>query len=105
MNDTTRTTSDESYDVETDIQSNTPLAQFVSLANPDESAVPPGPEITKSDRQSSEILPPSSTSVKLEPAGTDEPVKENPSTVAALAETVNPAPAASPPDALVTHPL
>ena len=26
MNDTTRTTSDESYDVETDIQSNTPLA-------------------------------------------------------------------------------
>lgn len=26
MNDTTRTTSDGSYDVETDIQSNTPLA-------------------------------------------------------------------------------
>ena len=51
------------------------------------------------------MFPPSSTSVKLEPAGTDEPVKENPSTVAALAETVNPASAASPPDALVTHPL
>ena len=53
----------------------------------------------------SKMFPPNSTSVKLEPAGTDEPVKENPSTVAALAETVNPASAASPPDALVTHSL
>ena len=71
-----------------------PLAQFVSLANPDESAVPPGPEITKSDKHCSEILPPNSTSVKLEPAGSDEPEKENPSTVVAPAETVNPASAA-----------
>ena len=56
-----------------------------------------------SDKQSSVILPESSTRVPF-PAGTTEPVNENANTVDALAETVNPFEVASPPDAPVTHP-
>ena len=53
------------------------------------------------DKHPEFILPSKVTNVPS-PAGTTEPVKENPKTALPLAETVNPAAAASPPPAETT---
>ena len=53
--------------------------------------------------QSKLTSPPSSTNVPM-PAGTTDPVNENPKTAVALEDTLNPLASASPPPALVTQP-
>ena len=50
-------------------------------------------------------MSPDSSTRTPEPASIDAPEKENASTVVALADTVNPSAAASPPAAPVTQPL
>ena len=72
--------------------------------NPNVSAPPAESENTYSDKQSNETSPPNSTNVPI-PAGTTDPVNENPKTAEALEDTVNPLASASPPPALVTQPL
>ena len=74
------------------------------LPNPTESSEPSEAAKIKSDKQSWLTSPESSTSVPS-PAGTTEPVNENPRTALPLAETVKPFASASPPPAPVTQPL
>ena len=80
------------------LSKSSPPSSPESSPNADVRAPPVASENIKPDKQSS-VASPSRTTRVPSPAGMNDPVNENPRTVDSLPEIINPAAAASPPEA------